>query len=202
MTIDLVERAVNAVVVTEQTRREAPSLGALAWVVGRDVNWTIGGGVPTIEALRRALGRRGWITDVEHQQLFAASRVTPGTNLLAYCTAVGWHVRGLPGAIVALLAASVPCAIVSAVVMAMYGWLDASPTFAIVVAVGMTIALVLLFAGAWQLARPHLTRVNATRVMAILGVAIALQLAGVSPVWVLLVAALVGAIWPAAERHA
>lgn len=31
--------------------------------------------------------------------------------MLAFCTGVGWLVRGLPGALVALVAASVPCAI-------------------------------------------------------------------------------------------
>jgi chromate transporter len=34
--------------------------------------------------------------------------LTPGTNLLAFCTGIGWLLRGLSGALIALLAASVP----------------------------------------------------------------------------------------------
>lgn len=35
--------------------------------------------------------------------------MTPGTNLLAFETGVGWIVRGWAGAIIALVAGSVPC---------------------------------------------------------------------------------------------
>jgi hypothetical protein len=35
---------------------------------------------------------------------YALSRLTPGTNLLAFCTAVGWLILRLPGALLALAA--------------------------------------------------------------------------------------------------
>ncbi len=187
----------NAVGMRETDTLSRPGLGALAWVVARDANWTIGGGIATIEVLRRAFTTRGWMTDADHQRLFAASRVTPGTNLLAYCTAAGWHARGASGAIVALLAASVPCTVIAALAMMLYGRLDASPAFAIVVTIGMTIALALLASGAWRLARPHLTRINAVRAVAIVTLALVLGALRISPIWILLTAAAVGALWPA-----
>jgi chromate transporter len=173
-----------------------PSLGVLAWLIGLNANWVIGGGTATIEVLRRSLTRRGWMTDADHQSLFAASRVTPGTNLLAYCTAAGWRVRRGSGAVVALLAASVPCAIMAVIAIALYDRLEASPTFAIVVTLGMTVALILLGLGAWQLGRPQLTRAKAARSIVIVVLAVALGAVGVTPIWVLLIAAVIGALWP------
>jgi chromate transporter len=173
-----------------------PRLRTLAWVVGRDANWTIGGGTATIEVLRRALHRRGWLDETAHQQIFAASRVTPGTNLLAYCTAAGWHARGASGALVALLAASVPCSLIALAATIAYERLAASPTLAILVTIGMTIALVLLALGAWSLARPHLTRAAAWRSIAIIvATAMFFQL-GLSPFWILIAASVLGALWP------
>lgn len=169
--------------------------GTPAGTVARQANWTIGGGPATIEVLRRGLERRGWISDADHQRLFAAARVTPGTNVLAYCTAAGWHLRGFAGAIAALLAASVPCGIVALIVTVLFDRLEAR-LFAVLVIVGMTIALALLTIGAWHLARPHLTRALAWRSGTVIALAIALFAAGLSPLWTVLAAALVGAAWP------
>lgn len=166
--------------------------------MARDANWTIGGGAATIEVLRRAMHRRGWLTDADHQQLFAAARVAPGTNLLAYCTAAGWHTRGALGAIVALLSASMPCALVAVLATVAYDRLEASPTLAMVVTVGMTMALVMLGVGAWSLARPHLTRAAAWRSAAIIVVATVLFQLGLSPIWILVAASALGALWPSA----
>ncbi len=137
------------------------------------------------------------MTDEDHQQVFAVSRVTPGTNLLAYCTAAGWHARGLNGAIVALLAASLPCSLLAAIVMLLYTRLEASPAFAVVLTIGMTAALVLLVLSAWQLARPHLTRANAARATTIIALVLVLVWFDLSPIWVLLAASALGWLWPA-----
>ena len=67
-----------------------PSLRALGWLVVRDVNRTVGGGMAAMELMRRSLARRGWLDDGEHGVLVAVSRFTPGTNVLAYCAALGW----------------------------------------------------------------------------------------------------------------
>lgn len=182
--------------------RAVPGLGSLAGVIARDANWAIGGGTATIEVVRRALARRAWITDADHQQLFAVSRVTPGTNLLAYCTAGGWHVRGGRGALVALLAASLPSAVMAVAATMVYERLEASATFSVVITAGMTVALLLLAAGAWRLARPHLTRARAARSLAIIAFALGLFALGIAPIWVLLAASVCGALWPASPPAA
>jgi chromate transporter len=146
--------------------------------------------------LRRSLVRRGWISDADHRQLYALSRLTPGTNLLAYCTAVGWHTRGPRGAIVAWLAASVPCSLIALGVTVLYDRIAQSPTLALALLVATCIALVLLAASAWHLARPQLTWSAAPRSAVIILLTVGLVMLGSSPVTVLLAAAAVGALWP------
>ena len=69
---------------------DKPSLRNIAWLVGYDVNRTPGG-LASMELLRRSLGARGWLTDDGHALFVAISRLTPGTNILAYCVALGWQ---------------------------------------------------------------------------------------------------------------
>jgi hypothetical protein len=45
--------------------------------------------------------RRHWIGRQSFDLAYALSRITPGTNLLAFCTAVGWMLRSWFGAITA-----------------------------------------------------------------------------------------------------
>ena len=88
--------------------RPTPSLGdGLAG--SQDANRTLGGGMASMELMRRTFAQRGWIDDSEHALLVAVSRFTPGTNVLAYCAGA----RLVAGArdrrrAVALAAASVP----------------------------------------------------------------------------------------------
>jgi len=48
------------------------------------------------------------MTAFEVDLSLALSRLTPGTNLLAFGTAAGWQLRGWAGALVALTAGSLP----------------------------------------------------------------------------------------------
>ena len=173
-----------------------PSLGALAWIIARDANRTFGGGTASSEALRRTLVRRGWLSDDDHRQLYALSRLTPGTNLLSYCTAVGWHSRGIRGAIVTWLAASVPCSIVALGATVLYDRLADSPTFSLAVLLATTIALALLAASVWHLAKPHVTWNAAPRTIAIVLLVAGLVTLGGTPIYVLVIAAAAGASWP------
>lgn len=163
--------------------------------MARDANRTFGGGTPTTEQLRRSFATRGWMSDEDHVHLYAVSRLTPGTNLLAYCTALGWRARGSSGALATWLASSLPSSAVAVAVTMFYESLARSRSLAIVVLIGMTIALALLASSAWQLARPHLQWSLLPRAISIVIVVIALQSTGVTPVRILVAAALVGALW-------
>ena len=65
-------------------------------MVLRDANRTLGGGLAAMELLRRTASRAAGCDDAEHGVLVAASRLTPGTNVLAYCVGLGWKLPGPP----------------------------------------------------------------------------------------------------------
>jgi chromate transporter len=179
--------------------KSRPSLRSLAAVIARDSNLTFGGGTATVEVLRRVLSRRGWQSDDEHRQLYAVSRLTPGTNLLAYTTGVGWQARGLGGAIAAWLASSLPASMIAVVAAITYESLSKSRAFSAVVLIGTAVAILLLLASAWHLAKPHLTGRTAMRSGVVAATALALSITDITPSVILLVAASVGATWPSAN---
>lgn len=176
-----------------------PSLRQLSWVVARDVNRTVGGGNAAMELLRRAFTANGWLDDAAHGVVVAVSRLTPGTNILAYCTAVGWRMRGWRGSAVSLLAASVPSSIV---ILALAAVVTRALQYRVVqgmMAIGLLVACVLVFSSAWALLRPYLLGPRRWRALVLSGVALALLFAGFTPVRILLIGALSGFLLPPAR---
>jgi len=102
---------------TKDMRFDKATLRTLGWLVFYDVNRTLGG-LASMELLRRSLGARGWMTDDGHALFVAVSRLTPGTNILAYCVALGWQLAHWRGALVSLAAASIPASILIALLSA------------------------------------------------------------------------------------
>jgi chromate transporter len=130
-------------------------------------------------------------------------RITPGTNLLAFCTGFGWVLRGTSGAIIALLASSIPCAILVAVLTALFNYWQDSPFVqgaihgAVAAAVGITVK------ACWTIARPYFKGWGRLRVVLISGAAFLLYVwAGVPPIEVLILAGVVGAFLPVSGESA
>jgi chromate transporter len=173
-----------------------PTLGQLAWTVARDVNRTVGGGYASMELLRRSFEKAQWLTPGEHGLLVAVSRLTPGTNILAYCVGLGWMRHRVVGATLALLASSVPSAFVVTVLSAALVRVDDWPVVQSLLAVAMLVASTLVLSTAWHLLRPYLAVSRRLWTVGLLAIVLALSLAGVTPVRVLLVAAAWGALLP------
>jgi chromate transporter len=73
------------------------SLFQIATLFGRYANLTLGGGSATSATIHREIvDKRHWVTQSQFTLSFALGRLTPGTNLLAFCTGIGWLIRGLP----------------------------------------------------------------------------------------------------------
>ncbi len=164
----------------------------------RYANFTLGGGSATTAVLHHELlEKRRWLTGDRFILCFALGRLTPGTNLLAFCTGVGWLLRGMPGAITALFAASIPCTIMVTVLTALFShWQDnhlvqSAIHGAIAAAVAVTVKT------CWTIAKPHFKGQARLRVVFI-GVAAFLLyvFAAIPAIDVLLLAAVVGAFWP------
>ena len=67
------------------------------------------GGVSSVlpEIHRVVVDVHHWMTDVQFTQMFAIAQAAPGPNMLIVAL-VGWHVAGLPGALVATAAICAP----------------------------------------------------------------------------------------------
>ncbi len=187
---------------TDQTPAEpevvTPSLPEVASVFARYANTTFGGGSATIAVLREQLvAKRSWLREQEFELDYALSRLTPGTNLLAFCTAAGWTRRRWLGAIVALLASSLPCSLLVVLVTAFYEQLQGSSWFQAALGGALAAAVAIMGSTAWVFAAPH---VKAAPLKAALIVPMTIGLAvglGLSPVTILLISAAIGIAWPA-----
>jgi chromate transporter len=168
----------------------------LAWQVFYDVNRTLGGAA-AMELLRRSLGARGWMTGEGHALFVAISRLTPGTNILAYCVALGWHLQGWRGALAALAAASIPAAVIIALLSSTLASLNELPIVQAAIAIALIVAAILVLLTAWNLLRPYLKGTNAVRTGIIAAVVVALTLMRVTPIRILLVAAVLGIVMAA-----
>lgn len=181
---------------------ERPRLAALAAVFARYGNLTFGGGGATVGVLQQELQlRRNWITRDQFSLCFGLSRLTPGTNMLAFCTAVGWLTRGWTGALVALIVASLPCSLIAVAATALFGFWSHAPFMRAALHGALAAAVGIIFYTCWQLTGSVLTRSNRLRIAFILIASTALQtLYPLAPSRILLVAALAGAFWPGEDR--
>ena len=173
-------------------------LRALAGIFLRIGNTTFGGGDPTIAALERELvERRRVVTAEEYGVTYALCRVTPGTNMLAFCAGIGWLLRGWPGAALAVAAVTIPSAILAVVIVSAFEALMTHPGPASAISAMVAAAVGLMFAGAWLLARPHLRGRTWLRTAVIGLAAFACVWKNVlSPFQALAAAAVIGFFWP------
>jgi chromate transporter len=164
---------------------------------------TFGGGNASIAAIHQELvTKRGWLSQAQFQFCYALARVSPGTNLLAFCVAVGWTLLGWRGALVAVLSLSVPSA---ALVILFTHFYEAWHTYPLAQTVirGLLAATIgIIVASAWILVRPAITSGKWLRPVVIVTGAIILTLHySVPPLRVLALAALVGLIWQEKEKR-
>jgi chromate transporter len=173
-------------------------LRELGWIVARDVNRTVGGGLASMELLRRTFARAGWLDARGHGLFVAVSRLTPGTNILAYCLLLGWRFGRWPGALLALVASSLPAAVLVVGLMATLIRVDGYPIVRALQAMGVLVATALVILTAWHLVRPYLRRSAWVLPAVILSLAVVLTVLDMTPVRVLMASAVVGFCLPPA----
>ena len=182
----------------ENVTRTSVSLPGIANAFLRYANFTLGGGSASVAVIHReVLDKRRWLNGDSFALCFALARLTPGTNLLAFCTAAGWLLRGFSGALIALLAASIPCTIIVTVATALLShwqdnhWAQAVIHGAIAAAVAITVKT------CWTIAHPHFRPDARLRVSLIAAAAFLLYVwARLPAIDVLLLAGGVGALLP------
>jgi chromate transporter len=182
---------------------ERPSLADVAAVFARFGNFTFGGGSATIAVLREELvHQRRWLSLDATDLSFAVSRITPGTNLLAFNAAIGWIVRGWPGALVALVAGSVPCSAFAVALSACYVTWSQHALMRVFLQGALAAAVAVMFATGWTLIRPYYRDARGWRLALFVGGSFGASVfLGLKPLQILLLAAILGAALPVPEER-
>lgn len=160
-------------------------------------NLTFGGGDPTMAALQSELVvTRRWLDAEQYALIYGLARITPGTNLLAFAAAAAWKIRGWLAALLAVVAMTVPSAVV--VVLLTRGYQAWNANVLAMAAIGGTLAAAIgmMATSAWQLLVPNIRQGHWLRAAVIfLASLIASLRFSMPPVEVLALAALAGIIW-------
>ena len=147
-------------------------------------------------ALQGQLFQRNWVDRGQYGLVYGLARVTPGTNILALCAGTGWLVLGGIGAVLAVVGSSFPSSLMVMGLTAGYVawrqnlWAMAAITGMLAAATG------LMCVAAFGLLKPHFKTGRWIRAVVIFGVSLGLALRfGLTPVHVLALAAIAGALW-------
>lgn len=176
----------------------SPPLSKITSIFFRIGNTTFGGGYVTIGMLGRELvDNRGWLARAKYDLAFALSRVTPGTNVLAFCAAVGSQLRGLPGAIAAVLAVTLPSALIA--LLFIYGFEAGKDNRIAMAAISGTVAAVagMMWSTIWTILRPQIGGlIRNLQVLVIVGGAfLASWKFGITPLPIIGAGLLLGLLW-------
>lgn len=175
-----------------------PGLGRVARAFLRIGNTTFGGGDTTQAALQREfVDRQHWITQEDYAIAFSLARITPGTNVVAFCAAIGARVAGFWGAIAGVLAETAPSAAIAVLITWGYQeWRSNATVMAVILGASAAVAG-MMFASVWLLLRPRLKQARAAvRALAISGAAfLAAWKFGVTPLPIIGIAAAAGYAW-------
>lgn len=161
---------------------------------------TLGGGATTAAVLQKNFMDRGWINAEQYALSYSLARVTPSTNYFALITGLTWMLHGWRGVVLGLLAASIPTCLIAWGFTAGFALITQYPAVqrlldgAIAASLGVTVVAL------WQLAGKHLLGCSRLRAWVILIASFGLVWSGLlTPVLALLLAALVGYLWPDKE---
>jgi chromate transporter len=177
---------------------DPPSLRKLSEVFFRIGNTTFGGGYVTMGMLGRELiETRQWLKQDQFDLAFALARVTPGTNLLAFCAAVGALICGFAGAAAAVMALTLPSAAVAVLFMQGFESWEGNRVVMGILAGAVAAAAGMLWATIWTILRPHVGGLSRNlQVILIAGGAfLASWELGVTPLPIILAGTLVGLLW-------
>lgn len=151
---------------------------------------SIGGGNTVIPDIQRAaVLMHHWMTDAEFAAAFAIARAAPGPGSLIVAL-VGWKAAGWPGAVLATAAMYIPAALLAWFVGRIWQRFHDNPWLIIIENALAPITLALIFASGWIIAR----QVSHGLLACILGLGTVWLVAKtkISPLWIMLFAALAG----------
>lgn len=156
--------------------------------------FTIGGGwamVPLIE--KDVVDKKNWITKEEFIDLLAIAQSLPGILAVNIAIFIGYRIKKIPGGIVCMLASILPSFIIILVIAIFFRQFQDNPTIAHIF-MGIRPAVVAL------IVVPVLTtgksaKINIKNLFIPVLAALLVWWFGVSPVWIILGAGVIGILW-------
>jgi chromate transporter len=174
-----------------------PQLTAVTRLFLRVGVTVFGGGDPTIAILQREFYRRDWLNPERFAIAFGLARLTPGTNVLAFCAAAGWYLLGLGGALAAVLAITIPASVLVVWLTRAYDLTGHYPLAQSVANALLAAAVGTMLGAALLLVRSQCKRGRWIKPIAIsIGAFLLAEIVKLSPLQVIGVAALTGFFWP------
>lgn len=173
-----------------------PPLSTIGAIILRTGLATFGSGNTTTALIGRELGRRGWLSSESFDLFFTVARAAPGTNLMAFVSAVGWHLRGWSGTAVALAALSIPASIVVVLLTLGYHAWHEHPAGRHAINAAMAAIVGIMAASSWLIVQPKWRGGIRTATLAIFGLAASAYL---SPLVIMAAAAVAGYFWQERE---
>lgn len=171
-----------------------PSLTALLRVLLREALTNVGGGA-TAASLQEHLHARGLLSRADFQLCHAASRLTPGTTVIALAAALGAVCRGWRGALAAVVVSTLPAAGCAVLLGVIYTAWSTSPLLRHALEGAAVAASAVLAWAAVTLLRPAFSA-HAVRAFAVLVVVLlAATTTPLPPLVLLLGGAAAGALW-------
>lgn len=159
----------------------------------------IGGGYSMLPLLLRELvEKHKLVTEDDILNYFAVAQCTPGVIAVNTATFVGHRVRKLAGAIVATLGViTVPCLLILLISMVLMNFMDI-PIVAHIFAGVRLAACALIASAVWKLFRKTVTDLKS--ILLFLGAFLFVAVGDISPIFVVLGAAIVGLAWGGMKR--
>ena len=173
-----------------------PRLKDVAWLFFRVGNTTFGGGNPTIAVLQREFYQRHWLSPEKFGIAFGLGRVTPGTNLLAFCAGTGWYLLGLTGAITAVIVVTIPSSMLVIWLTRVYDQGVKHPLGLSIASATIAAAIGTMMGASVLLVRSVFSKTNWLRPLVIAtGAFVLARVFALSPIVIIGVAAVVGFFW-------
>ncbi len=170
-------------------------LGPFALLFLRVGSTVFGGGNPGMAILQREFERRGWLSRDRFALAYGLARLTPGTNFLAFCAAAGWYVLGISGALIAVLATTIPASVLVI-------WLTQAeeigsrhPLTQSIIAAVIAATVGMMFGFAFTLIRSQCSKTPWLRPACVALGAFLLSHVGLSPLSIIALAAVLGFFW-------
>jgi chromate transporter len=113
----------------------------------------IGGGTAVLPEMKQlTVDSMGWVTDAQFRDIYAIGQLAPGPNMLMVIV-IGYHVAGLPGALLAFLGFFVPACAIAIICSRIWDRFEGSP-WRLAIQRGMApIVIGLMLAGTIAIAR-------------------------------------------------